>query len=302
MGVLPPLGLIGFASPLTASGFLFPGWSWAGLALSMVGCCLIAACPKYGIPGTTAVALVANLLFSGARQPPSDWEAVDTQFGAISHGPLHPLREYLVACNIQAHAAASPARVVVFPESVVPKWTASTDLFWNPTIEALRRQGRIVLIGALVPESLSVRSADLRAAIDVLRTTHEAEAEPVPRQAAPYYYRNVAIIRGAQSGTFFQRVPVPVSVWRPFSRGGAPLHLAGPPVIDVAGQRAAVLICYEQVIPWPVLTAAVARPTLFVGMSNDHWAARTTIPQWQKVCLAAWSRLFRIPYLLAVNT
>jgi apolipoprotein N-acyltransferase len=109
-------------------------------------------------------------------------------------------------------------------------------------------------------------------------------------------------MRGAQTGVFLQRVPVPVSVWKPFSRGGAPLHLAGPSVLDIAGQHAAMLICYEQVIPWPVISAAVARPTVFVGMSNDYWATGTTIPQWQKLCLRAWSRLFGAPYLLAVNT
>jgi hypothetical protein len=57
-------------------------------------------------------------------------------------------------------------------------------------------------------------------------------------------------------------------VWKPFSRGGAPLHLSGPAVLELGGERAALLICYEQVIPWTVLTAALAHPTLFVGMSN----------------------------------
>ena len=73
-------------------------------------------------------------------------------------------------------------------------------------------------------------------------------------------------------------------------------------MLDLAGQRAALLICYEQVIPWTVWTAALARPTLLVGMSNDHWATGTPIPQWQALCLHAWSRLFGVPYLLAVNT
>jgi apolipoprotein N-acyltransferase len=80
------------------------------------------------------------------------------------------------------------------------------------------------------------------------------------------------------------------------------LHLDGPAVLELGGQRAAILICYEQVIPWTVLTAAMAHPTLFVGMSNDHWAIGTPIPRWQALCLRAWSRLFRVPSLLAMNT
>jgi predicted amidohydrolase len=300
IGIIPPMGLIDFASPLTASGFLFPDWSWGGFALSLAGCGLIVAYPKLGLLGLTTLALVANILHPGDRQPPPGWQAVDTHLGAISHGPVSPLREYLAAQDIQALAVASSARIVVFPESVVPRWTRSTDLFWKPTIDTLRQNGKVVVIGALIPESPLLSNTDIHAAIELLRTAHEAQ--PIPRPAEPYSYRNVAIIRGAQSGIFLQRVPVPVSVWKPFSRGGAPLHLGGPAVLELGGERAALLICYEQVIPWTVLTAALGHPTLFVGMSNDHWATGTPILRWQALCLRAWSRLFSVPYLLAVNT
>jgi predicted amidohydrolase len=261
---------------------------------------LIAAYPRCGIPPFAAVAVVANLTYTGDPPAPADWQAVDTHFGAISHGPVSPLREYLAAQEIQRLAAASPARVIVFPESVVPQWTASTDLFWKPAIDQLRRDGKVVLIGALIPQSLPVQATEVRAAADWLRSRRVVW--PVPQSSKPYYYRNAAIIRGAESGIFLQRVPVPLSVWKLLSRGGAPLDLAGPVVIKLAGERAAILICYEQVIPWTVLTAALARPTLFVGMSNDHWARGTTIAQWQALCLRAWERLFHLPYLLATNT
>ncbi|MBV9504851.1 MAG: hypothetical protein JO323_07585 [Acidobacteriia bacterium] len=277
IGVIPPLGLIGFASPLTAAGFLFPGWSWVGFGLALTGCGFIAVYPKIGAAGVVAAALSANLLYPGDRQPPPGWQALNTSFGGISHERVSPLHAYLLAQQIQTEATASSAKVIVFPESVVRAWTDSTDLFWKRSIDDLRQNGKIVLIGALIPESL-------------------------PRPAESYSYLNAAIMRGAQTGIFLQRVPVPVSVWKPFSRSGAPLHLAGSPVLDIAGQRAAVLICYEQVIPWTALTAAIARPTIFVGMANDYWATGTTIPQWQRLCLRSWSRLFGIPYLLAVNT
>jgi predicted amidohydrolase len=300
IGVIPPLGLIGFASPLTAAGFLFPAWSWCGFALSLAGCGLIAAHPKAGFLKLATVVLVANILHTGDQQPPADWKAVDTHFGAISHGPVSPLREYLAAQELQSKATASSARVLVFPESVVPRWTMATDLFWKPTTDILRRNGKIVVVGALIPESLPVSNVDVLTAIDLLRTAREAR--PIPRPAEPYSYRNAAIIRGIESGIFFQRVPVPFSVWKLFSRGGAQVNLGGPAVLELGGQRAAVLICYEEVIPWTVLTAAIARPTLFMGMSNDYWAMGTPIPRWQALCLRAWSRLFGVPYLLAVNT
>jgi predicted amidohydrolase len=306
LGVVPPLGLIGFASPLTASGFLFPAWSWNGLALSTAGCGFIAAHPRAGIPFLTVLALIANLSYPGDPRPPASWQTVDTHLGAISHGPVSPLREYLAAQTIQHQARASSAKVVIFPESVVPQWTASTDLFWKPSIEAFRREGKTVLIGALIPQSLPPQERDLRAAVERLETAYEPETggrlPGPPQPAISYPYRNAVIIRGAQTGIFLQRLPVPVAVWKPFERGGAPLQLTGPAVLDLAGRRAALLICYEQVIPWTVWTAALARPTLLVGMSNDHWATGTPIPRWQALCLHAWSRLFGVPYLLAVNT
>jgi hypothetical protein len=277
MGVVPPLGLVGFASPLTAAGLLFPAWRWLGFALTLAGCGLIAAYPRICAAGTVAIALIANLFYPGDRQPPPSWQAVNTRFGGISHGQVSPLQAYSVAQQIQAEAASSSAKVLVFPESIVRAWTDSTDLFWKRSIDTLRQTGKIILIGALIPESL-------------------------PHRWESYSYLNAVIVRGAQTGVFLQRIPVPVSVWKPLSRGGAPLHLAGPAVLDIAGQRAAILICYEQVIPWAALTAAVARPTVFVGMANDYWANGTTIPQWQRLCLRAWGRLFGVPYLLAVNT
>src|SRR5580700_7916898 len=75
IAVIPPLGLIGFASPLTAAGFLFPAWSWGGFSVALAGCGLIAAHPKVGILSFATIALVANISYSGDRQPPADWKA-----------------------------------------------------------------------------------------------------------------------------------------------------------------------------------------------------------------------------------
>jgi predicted amidohydrolase len=58
---------------------------------------------------------------------------VNTRFGGISHGPLSPIAAYEAAAQIQVQALASDAKVIVFPETVVPAWTAATDEFWQPS-------------------------------------------------------------------------------------------------------------------------------------------------------------------------
>jgi hypothetical protein len=72
-------------------------------------------------------------------------------------------------------------------------------------------------------------------------------------------------------------------------------------MIEVAGQRVAFLICYEQLLVLPVLISAVDRPTLIVGMANQYWVPETSIPAGQRASLMAWFRLFALPLLIAEN-
>ena len=110
------------------------------------------------------------------------------------------------------------------------------------------------------------------------------------------------LIVGAESATFYQRVPVPVGMWRPFSRISVPLRLNAPGVLAIDHQRAAVLICYEQMLTFPILASMLQHPTVIVGISNTFWVDHTTIPRYQATALRGWAKLFRLPYFLAVNS
>jgi apolipoprotein N-acyltransferase len=110
------------------------------------------------------------------------------------------------------------------------------------------------------------------------------------------------ILVGAESARFNQRVPVPVGMWRPFSKVSVPLRLNAPGVLAIDHQLAAVLICYEQMLTFPVLTSMLQHPTVIVGISNTFWVDHTTIPRYQVNALRAWAKLFQLPYFLAVNS
>ena len=60
------------------------------------------------------------------------------------------MREYQIAEDLKARALASTARVIVFPESVLPRWTPASDLFWAETTTAFRNAGKVVVIDARV--------------------------------------------------------------------------------------------------------------------------------------------------------
>ena len=270
--VPPPLGIIGWANPLTAAGTLFPGTRWFGLLAVLGFAAFSPAHLRTSAAALTISAIVADGVFPGVPEPPADWEAVDTTFGNVGVKSSSMLKQYETAQYIQQRSLESRARVIVFPETVVPRWSEATDLFWGPTLSRLASSGKILLIGA---------------GVDIPATKE---------------YQNVAIIRGAETGAFLQRIPVPIGMWQPWSDEGVPLRVFQPGAITIAEEKVAVLVCYEQFLVWPVLTSFARRPTLLVGMSNNYWSRQTSIPRVQKILFSVWARLFRLPFLSAVNT
>lgn len=270
--VVPPLGVIGCASPLVAAGLLFPGTAWFGLALTALVCGLLSSYPALGLALVLVFATPAHLFYR-SQPAPSDWRAESTRFGGVGLDTPTPLADYQAAQSIQQIAVRSGARVILFPETVVTNWNPGTDLFWKPTIDTLREQGKTMLVGANVFDSTS------------------------------RHYFNSLVIRGAeQHPDFVQRVPIPIAMWIPLSKTGVPLQLGKPGTVIIAGQKAAILICYEQLLVWPSATSFMQHPTLLLGTANDYWAKNTTVPEIQKACLESWARLFRVPLLWAQNT
>ena len=60
---VPPLGLIGVASPLTAAGMLFPGTAWLGFFLTLLICGLLASYPISGLALTIVLSVPTQLLY-----------------------------------------------------------------------------------------------------------------------------------------------------------------------------------------------------------------------------------------------
>ena len=308
--VIPPLGIIGWASPLTSAGLLFPRAAWLGLAAFALLCATL--CMESLWPHTViavAVLAVASYAEKGADpQPPPGWETFNTNFGAIAHGPANVVRQFQTAQWIQNRTRCSNARVLIFPEMVVPRWTAATELFWQQTLANLTASGKTLLIGAGIPISSGARGGeitryDFASAVAVLRAeqTTSLRRPGIPDETETASYRNALLMRGAHRGVYSQHVPVPLGMWHPFGEAGVPLNLFGPGVIRIDRQRAAVLICYEQLLTWPILLAAFQHPTVLIGMANDYWVEGTPIPRYEGTAIRAWARLFGIPLLAARN-
>ena len=115
-------------------------------------------------------------------------------------------------------------------------------------------------------------------------------------------YQNILLAIGKHQGAFVQRNPVPFAMWQPFGgKDNTALRFTGPATLTVANHRSAVLICYEQLLTWPILQSALDHPTLILGIANDYWCRGTRIDAAQQACMKAWARLFSLPMLTATN-
>ena len=278
LAAMPPLGIIGWASPLLSAGVLFPGSKWFGLALITVFLIAFRFKPALSVVSLALCALVFHFQYTQPRVP-AGWEAVNTNYGGTGQGDPDFTTEYNTAQTMQTTILESHATVLLFPEHLLTHWNESTDAFWGNTLTALASQHRTVLIGAGINPPGTSRNP-----------------------FAQKRYLNVLLARGEQNTALYQeRIPVPIAMWRPLSDDGVPLKLFARGTIRIHNQKAAVLICYEQVLVWPFLSSALENPTVLLTASNDYWAKDTRIPAIQQSSAASWARLFHLPVLSASN-
>ncbi|MEX2745738.1 conjugal transfer protein TraB [Rhizobium mongolense] len=267
---LPPLGITGWAHPITAAGVLFPGWGWWGLVATTAG--LIGLVAR--IRPAVAIALAGAWAWSAATwtdpELPDSWRGVDLEMGAsLGREADLPRQRDLIAT---VHSAANDgAGFVVLPESALGFWTPTVERLW---IKALVGSSLTVIAGA------SVIDAD--------------------------GYDNVLVGMSAGGGRvlYRERMPVPGSMWRPW-RGdseGARADFFANPVVVLDGRKLAPLICYEQLIAWPVLQSMLHDPDVIVAIGNGWWTANTSIVAIQRASVEAWARLFAKPLVMSFNT
>jgi predicted amidohydrolase len=309
LSVIPPLGIIGWASPVLAAGILFPAMGWCGLSFCAVLTGALAVWPRWAVLAMIGAAMIANLAHPSKPLPPPGWVAVNTKFGSIAHHTPNPLREYRVALQIQEKATSRHAAVIVFPETVVPYWTAATDAFWEQTLQLLRVRRETIIIGARIPLRATAvfPVSDFPSSLAMLRGEFQHGSSSrlsgsVDEKVWHPRYLNAMVVRGADAAVVPQRVPVPIAMWNPFRSATAQSDWFGSGIVQIAGERAGMLVCYEQLIVWPVLMTMKEHPTVLLAPANDYWAKGTTIPAFQRAAMRSWARLFGLPCLFAVNT
>jgi len=269
LSVLPPLCIVGWASPLVSAGVLFPKAGWLGVIATLAVPGLLLA-RRTRVAAVLAAGMAALFLNAHARpiSPPKTWEAEMTHIHRAR--VANDLEELSIEDHLQRVAVSSKRSVLVFPEGSVRRWTDATDAFWTA---ALGGSHKILVIGAVQPIDGSAN-----------------------------YNNSVVILRDLERDTVHQRIPVPGGMWNPLVPKSFALNLFNPGIAHIGGERAAILICYEQLLAWPMLRSAVESPTQLIAISNEVWTAGTVVPAVQHACARAWARLFGLPLISATNS
>jgi hypothetical protein len=265
-----PLCMIGWASPLISAGVLFPNSAWFGFAAAaaLPGLLIHRATRMIGLLAATTASIILN---AGSKpiNIPKGWEAEMT--GIHRSQQQASLTDFFIEDRLQRIVMQSQARFLVFPEGAVRHWTEATDAFWATALDG---SPKTVLLGA---------------------------GQVIP--GSSQYYNSVVILGREPRDAVHQRIPVPGGMWNPLrSKGTFAADPFAPGTVDVGGQRAAILICYEQLLAWPMLRSAVEHPTLLIAISNEAWTSRTVVPRVQRACSRAWARLFGLPLISAINS
>lgn len=269
---VPPFGILGWAHPITAAGVLFPGEGWWGLAVMAGGLGVMTT----GHRPAAAMAMIGLWLWSAAGWTtpilPTSWTGVDLEMG-VSLGREAGLQRQQDLIDVVR--ARPPGTTIVLPESALGFWTPTVARFWQ---KGLTGTDITVIAGAAF--------IDGRGYDNVLVTISAERTEILYRE----------------------RMPVPGSMWQPWrawiggsDESGARAHFFANPVVEVAPAKVAPLICYEQLLVWPVLQSAFHRPDVIIAVGNGWWTAGTSIIDIQRASSEAWARLFDIPLVISFN-
>lgn len=271
---IPPFGITGWAHPVTVAGVLFPGWGWWGMGLITAGLAGLVT----RIWPAVAIALIGFWLWSAAiwtdPKVPEGWRGVDLRLSASLGRDTGLERQRALIATVRG-VANGGARFVVLPEGALGFWTPTVARLWT---SASGDTIATVIAGATV------------------------------LNATGYDNVLVAIDRmGEGSVLYRERMPVPGSMWQPWrslfgESGGARADFFANPVVTIGVSRVAPLICYEQLIVWPILQSMLHDPEFIIAVGNGWWAEGTSIVAIQRAAATAWAKLFAKPLVSAFNT
>ena len=278
--ILPPVGFISWANPLPSAGLIFPGFGYLGMVLLIFFIYLISIImdkTKYdnSIPIKLFSSLVILIFLSFAiaklhTKQNMDFKTVETNF-KYEPKKIDRVKDYMRISRYFNIVNSGEQNITLLPENALGFYSESQRVvIWNEL-----NTSKKVYAGAYIV---------------------------VPNKNKSLYDNVLlSIDHNSTKIVYKQRVPVLVSMWRPFSSKGARATIYKDPVVSIEGKNTGVFICYEQLLTYTFLQTMFYRPERLLAISNLYWAKDTNIEQIQRETLELYGLLFDIPIYYSVN-
>jgi hypothetical protein len=275
VGLVPPLGAVGFATPLLAAGAVLPGLGFVALALLVLAWCALAARPTLAMACLVGVCLVSGPLLThevgrAGRVPADGVRALQTQ--VVPPKDLEGLAAQVGQLAQSAWLNAGPGvSMLVYPESALQTW----------------RAGSARLVRSLLLPQTWHTSLLLGTTLDVQRADRS----------------NVALVlsRG-QIRVMHQRQPLVLGLWAPWREDHVRADWLAPAVLDIEGLPVAIRLCGDELLlGLSLIDFWQQSPRLIVALANHGWSRHPVHDRVQARHTEAVAQLFGVPHVRAVN-
>lgn len=267
--VIPPFSFLVGSHPLMASGWLFPGLQWFGVAFSVLLMLVLSWRPLIN----SVIAIIPLLFVAGyLHQSPStieNWKGHTTRLPVFNIEYQNSyLKDYERYQLLLQKMASSNHDVHVFPESIGGYWTGTAARYWT---QQMKQQNKTLIMGALQPI-----------------------------EGGGHYNVIVKVDRNGSQVIYRQRYPMPVGSWKPWSSDTTIAAYMSKGFTVVDGRKTGLLICYEAVLLFPILQSLYHRPDTLLFITNLWWAPESVLLLTRQA-MVSMARLFGVSLIESSN-
>ncbi len=292
----------GAATPLAAYaplGGVFLVTLGSAVASVAVAAAIDAAATGAWRRGAVAVAVAAAVFGAGTALDRIEWTSpAGTTQVSLVQGNVEQERKFDPEFRDRTYAlyrelvAASRGRLVVLPESAFPAFLDEVpDAVLRDFRDLAAARGGDVLIGLFTVDAPAGDETGLRYFNSVISQGASPPQRYRKRHLVPF---GETIPADAVVGAFIRQVlAIPLASQTPGE--------ADQPPFELAGQRVAVNICYEDAFGEDI-RAQAANATLLVNVTNDAWYGRSLAAEQHNQIAAMRARETGRPLLRATNT
>jgi hypothetical protein len=281
IGVLPPVALIGWTSPLLASATLFPGLGIMAFPLGGVAILILIYLVStnqtralvLAVPAVAALAIYSNTV---PLQPtPTGWESINLSAGPYPITTKEKFERNKILLFRSIESIDRGAQVIVFPEQIAGWWgDHSTKSMLS---EAIRIQPKTSDVTIIFGASVGI-------------------------QDTPATTNSMIFMSKKGLGKLDARQSVPIALWKPWSDASTPSDWTRTGVVTIGGIKTLFSVCYEDYIPiLSVISFLVEDPKLIVSVRNAWWVGDTNLLDIQDQHIAAIAKIYGVPLMRSVN-